>query len=393
MHILKIHYDPPSLKYGTGNFIKKFSENLIKLNFKVTNFCCHKYDYENFKNSNIILCNSKPKKRYPFFSFFFEFIIIELRSAIFFIKNHKKIDLIISYGDCGILVSIMASLLKKPKIKYFFVLYKDLRKLKIKEFRENKLKFKKKKFHLLINFLIKIEDVLRIFIESFFIKFERNFITASKLTKKRIINGDPKKNVLINYYYHDLNNLGKTTNVNQHNDKINILLIGNDIYLKGIIKFLKVLALEKNFFENKCKISIVGISNISEFKFFIKKYNLENLINAYPHTDQIDNYFKNINIFVNLSLIEGWNISIVDSYLKGIKILSTKVGCVNEIFLKDNNVEKCSKNNIIDIKDKLKKIISEKSHFNFTDYEIVKQKLNHDDINQKYLDFLDKFKK
>ena len=62
-------------------------------------------------------------------------------------------------------------------------------------------------------------------------------------------------------------------------------------------------------------------------------------------------------------------------------------------FLKDNNVEKCSKNNIIDIKDKLKKIISEKSHFNFTDYEIVKQKLNHDDINQKYLDFLDKFKK
>ena len=127
------------------------------------------------------------------------------------------------------------------------MLYKDLRKLKIKEFRENKLKFKKKKFHLLINFLIKIEDVLRIFIESFFIKFERNFITASKLTKKRIINGDPKKNVLINYYYHDLNNLGKTTNVNQHNDKINILLIGNDIYLKGIIKFLKVLALKKNF--------------------------------------------------------------------------------------------------------------------------------------------------
>ena len=86
------------------------------------------------------------KKDIPFLVFFFEFIIIELRSAIFFIKNHKKIDLIISYGDCGILVSIMASLLKKPKIKYFFVLYKDLRKLKIKEFRENKLKFKKKNF-------------------------------------------------------------------------------------------------------------------------------------------------------------------------------------------------------------------------------------------------------
>ena len=171
-----------------------------------------------------------------------------------------------------------------------------------------------------------------------------------------------------------------------------MLLIGNDIYLKGLLKFLNVLKLDYDFYFKNVEIFIIGVSNQDQFKSHIKFLNLEKIIKMYPHTNKIENFYENIDLFVNLSLIEGWNISIMDAYLKKIKIFSTNVGCVNEVFRKDDNVTICCKYNLKIINNALMKAIVEKKEFNNNHYNILKNKLEHNSITEKYIKFLNKLK-
>ena len=388
MKILKIHFDPPSSKYGTGNFILNFSSKLTENSHDVTNVCCRRYVHEKFDGCNIILCSSNFKKRLPFFTFLYEFLILEVYSSIHLLKNLRKYDHIITYGEIGFLASIICKIFKKTYIKYFFILYKDLVYLRKKEF--SKLQITQNKFkQKIINFLNSQENYLRICLESYFLRFEQNFITGSSNTKKRILK-KRKKNILVNYYYHNLDN-HKPRSVN-FGAKKKLLLIGNDIYLKGLLKFLNVLKLDYDFYFKNVEIFIIGVSNQDQFKSHIKFLNLEKIIKMYPHTNKIENFYENIDLFVNLSLIEGWNISIMDAYLKKIKIFSTNVGCVNEVFRKDDNVTICCKYNLKIINNALMKAIVEKKEFNNNHYNILKNKLEHNSITEKYIKFLNKLK-
>lgn len=388
MKILKIHFDPPSSKYGTGNFILNFSKQLSNSNYDVTNICCRRYEIELFERSKIKLCSIKFNRRLPFITFLFEFLILEFFSAYCLIKNYKTYNLVITYGEVGIISSIICKILKKKHIKYFFVLYKDIVFLRKKE--KNKYKSKERSIKEKIIFLLEyLEDKLRIGLENFFLKFEKNFITGSRVTKKRI--KDLKnRNILVNHYYHNLEI--KEFNIRKEKNKKNLLLIGNDIYLKGLVKFLYIIKKDYNFYLKNIKVYIVGVSNTFEFENYVTNLNLKEIISFYPHTNKVSDFYNDIDIFVNLSLIEGWNISIIDAYLRKIKIFSTKVGCINEMFFQDENVKTCSKFNLDNINENLKKFILNKNNFNNENYFKLINKLNHNNITNNYIKFFEKIK-
>ena len=124
----------------------------------------------------------------------------------------------------------------------------------------------------------------------------------------------------------------------------------------------------------KIKIGVSG--NVGSFS--------EEAANYYCQKNDIKDYYEECDIFVNLSLIEGWNISLLDSYLNQKIVFTTKVGCVNEILLNNINVITCDKKNDEKISLKLKKLILEKRVFDIDSryFEIIdilhEKKLNRD---------------
>ena len=383
MKILQIHFDPPSTKFGTGNFIFNFSRKLIENNFKTTNLCSNRYDFENFGGCSIKYTSFRLKRRLPLITFIYEFLFLEIYSFLYLLKNISNYNIVMSYGEVGFLCSILCKIFKKKYVKYFFVIYKDLVYLRQKEinlYKKNNSNLKTKVYSL----LNKVENIIRICLERYFIKYEKNFITASKLTKKRLRPNKGKK-ILVNYYYHNLDKRKHYSNTN--NSKKNLLLIGNDIYLKGLLKFLHVIKKHYSFYLKNTNVFVVGISNMKEFKSYIEYLNLSEIINYKTHSNKIDDFYDNVDLFVNLSNIEGWNISIMDAYLKKIKIFSTRVGCINELFKNDENIKKCCKYNLNKINDDLKKFIIKEKKFNINHYEALLNKLKHEEISKKYIEF------
>ncbi len=379
--ILKIHFDPPSRKYGTGNFIYNLTENYIKANYRVKNICCNKYESEDLDKSDFIILGKRYKKRYPLITFLYEFLILEFYSLFFFLKNKNKIDIIFTYGDTGLLVSLVNKIYKKKLINYFFVLYKDLCFLRDKEKKKHNffVKFTIKNFT--INILSYIEDKIKIFVEKIIIANGRNFLTASKLTKKRL---KKKNNFVYNlYYFHNVNKITKS--IKNLDKKINLLLIGNDIYLKGLVRFLNIIEKDKKFYLDHTNINIVGVSNLDLFKKVLTQKKLENIINVSGHTNNINRYYENCDIFVNLSKIEGWNISLLEAYLDCKIIFTTKVGCVSELLLDNKNVILCSKYNDFLASKKMKDLIYNSRDFTIDDnYLKIKKKLDNKELRDKY---------
>ena len=98
---------------------------------------------------------------------------------------------------------------------------------------------------------------------------------------------------------------------------------------------------------------------------------------------------EDCDIFVNLSVIEGWNISLLDSYLNKKIIFTTKVGCVNEILLKNKNVIICDKKNDEKTSQKLKKLILENKIFDIDNrYFEILNILNDKKLNQDYFNLV-----
>ena len=143
---------------------------------------------------------------------------------------------------------------------------------------------------------------------------------------------------------------------NTSNLKKNLLLIGNDIYLKGLLKFLHVVKKDYSFYLKNTNIFVVGISNMKEFKSNIEYLNLGEIINYKTHTNKIDDFYDNVDLFVNLSNIEGWNISIMDAYLKKLKFFQLELGVLMNYLKMMKIFKKCCKYNVNKINDDLKKI-------------------------------------
>ena len=80
----------------------------------------------------------------------------------------------------------------------------------------------------------------------------------------------------------------------------------------------------------------------------------------------------------------------MDAYLLKKKILSTKVGCIRELFLNDKNVQICSQNNLYEIYLKLVKIVNSNEIFSESCYQKIVKKLDEKKIFKDYELFIQK---
>jgi glycosyltransferase involved in cell wall biosynthesis len=392
MKILHIHLDPPGNFYGTGNFYRKITELLNKNNIYGTNICCNRYDSDNFYGSNIIYATKRIKKRFPLITYIYELIALEIKSFIHLVINKNKYDIIITYNDCGFLSFIFSKFYKIKYLKFFFQLHKSYFDLfyQEKSLYEIKLndKFSVKKK--IVDFLTYTENYLRVIIENFFLSKVESFFTCLNDTKKEILNYKKKikkKNtsikVLTILYEQKINTK------NNYNNKKNILMVASDLYHKGFTRFLEILSFNNFILTKIYNIKIVGLTNLKMAEKYLNLFKLKNKIKTYGFVGKnINKFYRESDIFVNISLIEGWNMAITDAYLSKKIIISSKVGCVNEIFKNNINVfpvdrennsnffkilTKINQNNIRFKKDKkfnlIKKLLSNettiKSYINF----------------------------
>ena len=349
MRILHIHFDPPSNSYGTGNFYRKITEQLNKKNALGTNICCDRYDADTFYQSNIIYASKRVKRRVVLLTYLYELICLELKSFFYLINNKKKYDLIISYHDGGLLAYFLSKYYKKKYIKFFFHLHETYCELfyKEKNLYENKLKDKftlKKKINDLLSL---IENNFRIFNEKFFLNNIDILITCLQETKKTILNYKKiikKKNTTIKVLPFLFEKKIDVKNIN--NKKKNILMHSSSLYHKGFVRFLEIITLNNFHLTTIYNIKIIGLTDMVTAKKYIKFFKLENKIKIYGFVGKnINKYYKESDILINLSLIEGWGISITDAYLSKKIIISSKVGCINEIFQNNKNVFSIDRNN------------------------------------------------
>jgi glycosyltransferase involved in cell wall biosynthesis len=124
-------------------------------------------------------------------------------------------------------------------------------------------------------------------------------------------------------------------------------------------------------------------------KKYIKFFELENKIKIYGFVGKnINKYYKESDILINLSLIEGWGISITDAYLSKKIIISSKVGCINEIFQNNKNVFSIDRNNNNECYQKLIKIHNSNVKFRIDKkFYLIKKKLFNKLVINNYINF------
>jgi glycosyltransferase involved in cell wall biosynthesis len=116
-------------------------------------------------------------------------------------------------------------------------------------------------------------------------------------------------------------------------------MVASDLYHKGFTKFLEILSLNNFELTKFYNVKIIGLTNLNIANEYLKLFKLEDKIKIYGFVGkQINKFYKESDVFVNLSLIEGWNMAITDAYLSKKIVISSKVGCINEIFKKNMNV-------------------------------------------------------
>lgn len=392
MRILHIHLDPPGNSYGTGNFYRKITETLNKKNILGTNICCNRYATDTFYQSNIIFATKRIKKRFPLITYVYELIALEIKSFFYLKKNKKNYDLIIAYNDCGILSFILSKFYRIKYLKFFFHLHKSYVDLFYKEkyLYEKKLNAKFSLKKKITDFLTYIENYLRIIIDYYFLNKVDYFFTCLKNTKKEILNyrkNIKKKNTTIKVLtilYEKKINTNK-----EYSKKKNILMVASDLYHKGFTKFLEILSLNNFELTKFYNVKIIGLTNLNIAKEYLKLFKLEDKIKIYGFVGkQINKFYKESDIFVNLSLIEGWNMAITDAYLSKKIVVSSKVGCVNEIFQKNANVFSFDRRNNDNFFKKLIEINRNNTKFKVDKkFNLIKKLLHNESVINNYINF------
>jgi hypothetical protein len=391
MKILHIHLDPPGNHYGTGNFYRKITESLNKKNIFGTNICCDRYMADTFCESNIIFATKRIKKRFPLITYLYELIALEIKSFFYLIKNNKKYDLIITYNDCGILTYVLSKLYKKKYLKFFFHLHKTYIDLfyKEKQLYEKKIETKFTKKKQIADFLIFLENYLRIFIENFFLNRVNLFFTCLQTTKKEILSYRKKINKKYSIKVLTILYEKKINTKNKYKSKKNILMLASDLYHKGFTRFLEILSMNNFELTKIYDINIIGLTNLVMANKYLLFFGLNKKIKIYGFVgDGINKFYQESFLFVNLSLIEGWNMAITDAYLSKKIIVSSKVGCINEIFNGNKNVFPVNRKNNNEVFKKLIQINKKNIKFKVDrKYKLIKKKLVPEFVINDYVNF------
>ncbi|MCJ7790064.1 MAG: glycosyltransferase family 4 protein [Candidatus Atribacteria bacterium] len=121
-------------------------------------------------------------------------------------------------------------------------------------------------------------------------------------------------------------------------DKLNLLFVGRLEERKGLLFLINSLAIYKKIFKEEFILNIVGKGDNRKYKDVVKKLNLEEEITfqGYLSDEELNNYFRNSDIFIIPSQMEGFGLTILEAIQFGIPIIGTNRGAIPEI-LKDYN--------------------------------------------------------
>jgi len=120
--------------------------------------------------------------------------------------------------------------------------------------------------------------------------------------------------------------------------KLKLLFVGRLEERKGLLFLINSLAIYKKKFKEKFILNIVGKGDNRKYKEVVKKLILEEeiIFKGYLSDEELNNYYRNSDIFIIPSQMEGFGLTILEAIQFGIPIIGTNRGAIPEI-LKDYN--------------------------------------------------------
>ena len=175
------------------------------------------------------------------------------------------------------------------------------------------------------------------------------FLNISSIMKKDLLSLGIDENKII-YLPNtiDLNKINKTINLNKKTDFKKLKLITVARYDKNVKGYNQVEIIAKKLFDNGVNFlwTIIGenTKRLNNKKFINENKNLFNLIENignddekyFPNTKIIKEYF-NSDIYINLSRIESFGVTIIEAIASGLPIISFDTKGSNEIVVDDYN--------------------------------------------------------
>ena len=319
---------PPNIAGGAGIVAENIVSHLSQLDHKIFVFVPklrNKYKLNNsIKNKNIKIIGV------PLFNFF-KLKIISYASNLnlwylFFKVKYHGFDVVISNGYVDFL---LPKLFTNRSIRVAIVhhLCIDVRRL-----------LKPKIIESLRN--IGNEENFAIVMEKIIIKKADYIFSVSDTTKNKLKEEYNVNNDKIFVFSNGIKWLNiKNLRLNKKKkDKLKLLFVGRLEERKGLLFLINSLVIYKKKFKEKFILNVVGKGDNRKYKDVVKKLNLEKEITfqGYLSDEELNNYYRNSDIFIIPSQMEGFGLTILEAIQFGIPIIGTNRGAIPEI-LKDYN--------------------------------------------------------
>ena len=319
---------PPNVAGGAGVVAENIVSQLSKLDHKIFVFVPklrNKYKLNNsIKNKNIKII------KVPLFKYFKLKIISYAFNLnlwyLFFRAKYNGFDIVISNGYVDFLLSKLFTN-KSVRIAIVHHLCIDVRRL-----------LKPKILDSLRN--MGNEENFAIIMEKIIIKKADYIFTVSNTTKNKLKEEYDVNNNKIFVFPNGIKwrNIKDLRLNKKDKDGLKLLFVGRLEERKGLLFLINSLAIYRKKFKEKFILNIVGKGDNRKYKDVVKKLNLEEeiIFQGYLSDKELNNYYRNSDIFIIPSQMEGFGLTILEAIQFGIPIIGTNRGAIPEI-LKDYN--------------------------------------------------------
>jgi len=319
---------PPNIVGGAGIVAENIVSQLSQLDHKIFVFIPkigNKYKLNNsikYKNIKII--------KVPLFIFFKLKIISYAFNLnlwyLFFKLKYNGFDVIISNGYVDFLLPKLFTN-KSVRVAMVHHLCIDVRRLLKPKIIESLRNMGKEE-----NFAVVMEKII--------IKKADYIFTVSNTTKNKLkeeynVNNDKIFVFPNGIKWRNIKNLRLNK---KDKGKLKLLFVGRLEERKGLLFLINSLAIYKKKFKEKFILNIVGKGDNRKYKEVVKKLILEEeiIFKGYLSDEELNNYYRNSDIFIIPSQMEGFGLTILEAIQFGIPIIGTNRGAIPEI-LKDYN--------------------------------------------------------
>ncbi len=183
-----------------------------------------------------------------------------------------------------------------------------------------------------------------------------HIICISNQTKKDLIRYYKVKKSKISVIYLGTDN--KTKKINFKKKKI-ILFVGSRVSYKNFVNLLRAFSRSK-FLKDNFKILCFGGEVLtSKEEKIINKLNLrDNIIFDTGDENKLNSYYKEVSLYVSVSLFEGFGLTLLEAMRMGCPVLCSNISTFKEIF--NNSCMFVNPKNIENIKNKLERVLKSK---------------------------------